>query len=385
MNPAILSSLSLGLMLSFAQPVSAQTKEDRTVQESITVLNEIMSIPDTGIPLSMFKDSEAVAIIPKVIKGSFVIGARHGDGVLLVRDGTGNWHAPMFISLTGGNIGWQIGVQSTDVVLVFKTQKSVQGLLSGHFTLGADAAVAAGPVGRQAAAATDTRLGAEIYSYSRSRGLFAGVSFDGSVIKVNAMANASYYRPQTVGGSVVIPAAAQQLATQVIHYAETGNKQIQAFGQNPQLASTSNANPQMQPASSPPVQPTPHFTASPQVSSAPFQHQQALAAQHSKAEAEHVRDELAKLAPELYELLDPAWQRYLALPAEVFQGNGHPTKEQLSACIGRFAAVRTDPRYAALANHPEFQSTYGLLQHYALALTDSQPQLNLPAPPGMGQ
>ncbi len=205
------------------------------MRESFVVLNEIMAIPVNGIPLNMLSDAQAVAIIPNVIKGSFVIGARHGNGVVMIRDENGGWHAPVFISLTGGNIGWQVGVQATDVVLVFKTRKSVEGLLTGRMTLGADAAVAAGPVGRQAAAATDSGLGAQIYSYSRSRGLFAGVSFDGSVIRTDTIANAAYYRAATPGGPVIIPAAAQQLGDLVIRYTQNNvvTNQVPVANQTP--------------------------------------------------------------------------------------------------------------------------------------------------------
>lgn len=324
----------------------AQVKEEAIVRNSIAVFNEIMEIPAQAIPKSMLNDAYGVAIIPSVIKGSFVVGARYGTGVLLVRDQQGGWHAPVFITLTGGNIGWQVGVQATDVVLVFKTQQSVNGLLSGKFTIGADAAAAAGPVGRQASASTDGRLSAEIYSYSRSRGLFAGVSIDGSVIQVDSIDNATYYRPATPTGPVVVPASAQQLVARV----------TQVTGVLP-------------------TQPAPAETA------APTLNQPLLAQQHSKEEVEHLRDELARFAPELFELLDPSWQQYLALPSQVFQNNGHPSPEVMQQCLVRYDAVRSDPRYANLANRPEFQSTYGLLKHYIQAMSATEAKLNLPPPP----
>jgi hypothetical protein len=269
----------------------------------------------------------------------------------MVRDVNGGWHAPVFISLTGGNIGWQIGVQSTDVVLVFKTRKSVEGLLSGRMTLGADAAVAAGPVGRQAAAATDTNLGAQIYSYSRSRGLFAGVSFDGSVIRLDQIRNATYYRAATPGGPVIVPPNAEQLAMQVIRF--TGNATQGATQVPIQQAST-------------------------------VRGQQILAQQHSMQEVDHLRDQLARLAPEMYELLDVNWQQFLGLPAQIFQGHGHPDPAILNQCLANYEIVRTDPRYASLANQPEFQSTYGLLKHYIQVLSNNEQRLNLPAPPTSG-
>ena len=349
-------SLSLVLLLAPAQILPGQimgpAKEDRIIAEASAVFTEIMEIPAKRIPRRMLQDAAGVAIIPNVIKGGFVIGARFGTGVILIRDPKGGWHAPVFIKLTGGNIGWQAGVQSTDVILVFKTPQSVQGLLSGKLTLGADASVAAGPIGRQAAAATDGQLSAEIFSYSRSRGLFLGVSLDGSVIQVDTMANAEYYRSPAPGAPVVVPEAAKQLVQQVVPYTDTTVAQAPAQTVPAVPASTQLA----------PVQPV-------------------LAQQYAKPETEHVRDELAKFAPELYEILDPSWQSYLALPAGVFQASGHPSLAALKTSLARFDTVRTDPKYATLANQPKFQSTYGLPKHYIAELSDSRTTMNLPLPP----
>src|SRR5208337_2824100 len=152
--------------------------------------------PLRGLPPAMVHDAQAVAIIPDVIKAGFVIGGRHGRGIVVVRQPDGSWSNPLFVSLTGGSIGWQIGVQSTDVVLVFKTRNSLDRIIKGKgkLTLGADAAVAAGPVGRQAEADTDGQLKAEIYSYSRSRGLFVGLSLEGAGLLVDQDTNESFYR-----------------------------------------------------------------------------------------------------------------------------------------------------------------------------------------------
>jgi hypothetical protein len=130
---------------------------------------------------------------------------------------------PVFISLTGGNIGWQIGLQSTDLILVFKTRKGIDGILDGKLTLGADAAAAAGPVGRQAAAATDGRLKVEIYSYSRSRGLFAGVSVDGSILRVESDLNMAFYGSGEITEDFQVPEAAVQLVQMVASYCEPAN------------------------------------------------------------------------------------------------------------------------------------------------------------------
>jgi len=215
-SQALLLPLLLGLL--FAPTAFGQGKEEEAVRASIEVLQEIMTVPAEKIPQRMLAGAEGVAIIPKVIKGGFIIGARHGNGTLLIRDENRGWHAPVFVSLTGGSIGWQVGVQSTDVILVFKTKKSVQGILSGKFTLGVDAAAAAGPVGRQASAATDIQLKAEVYSYARSRGLFLGASFDGSMLKVDGMANSSYYRSAVPGQPIQVPSSAIQLTQLVAQY-----------------------------------------------------------------------------------------------------------------------------------------------------------------------
>ncbi len=211
--------LTLAWQSGFAPNASAQLSEEQTIQMASAVLTETMSTPGSQIPQAMLADAHGVAIIPNVIKGSFVVGARHGRGVLFIREADGAWHAPVFITLTGGNVGWQIGLQSSDIILVFKTQQSVQGILSGKLTLGADAAAAAGPVGRQTAMATDGRLQAEIYTYSRSRGLFAGVSIDGSVLRVDQAATSVYYQNAIPGQPMVIPPAAQQLTQAVAAYA----------------------------------------------------------------------------------------------------------------------------------------------------------------------
>jgi lipid-binding SYLF domain-containing protein len=157
------------------------------------VLDEIMATPEKGIPASLLADAQGIAIVPSVVKGGLGIGIRFGRGILLVRDETGKWRQPSFITLAGGSFGWQIGVQATDVILVFKTRKSVQTLLSGKLTLGADAAVTAGPVGRQAAAGADVTLRSAVFSYSRSRGLFLGLALDGTAIMIDDKANAAYY------------------------------------------------------------------------------------------------------------------------------------------------------------------------------------------------
>jgi lipid-binding SYLF domain-containing protein len=195
MKPIAISSALVTFVLAalLTTPLPAQIKEGAVVDESAGVLDEIMATPEKGIPASLLADAQGIAIVPSVVKGGLGIGIRFGRGILLVRDETGKWRQPSFITLAGGSFGWQIGVQATDVILVFKTRKSVQTLLSGKLTLGADAAVTAGPVGRQAAAGADVTLRSAVFSYSRSRGLFLGLALDGTAIMIDDKANAAYY------------------------------------------------------------------------------------------------------------------------------------------------------------------------------------------------
>jgi len=178
--------------------------ETKKVQQSVDVLKKIMQIPEKGIPPVLLRDARAIAIIPGVIKGAFIVGGRHGTGVLSVRGEDGRWSDPVFISITGGSVGWQVGGSSTDLILVFKKLDDVDKLLKGKFTLGADAAVAAGPVGRKAGAETDVKLDTGILSYSRSRGLFAGVSLEGAALLVDDDADAAYYGKSELAAADII-------------------------------------------------------------------------------------------------------------------------------------------------------------------------------------
>jgi lipid-binding SYLF domain-containing protein len=207
-----------------------QIQQADTVTSSEITLDQIMAVPARSIPEALLRNAEGIAIIPKLIKAGFVIGGRRGHGVVTVRTQDG-WSNPIFVTLTGGSIGWQAGIQSTDVILVFKTRKSVDGFLNGDkLTLTADAGLAVGPLGRQAAVGTDLKLNAEIYSYCRSRGLFAGVAVEGAVIRVDGNANAAYYqRPTTpadiiLGNGVVTPQSALQLRAKLAQY--TGVAQL---------------------------------------------------------------------------------------------------------------------------------------------------------------
>jgi len=188
-----------------------------TLEQATEVLNELETIKLKCIPPKLLEDAQAVAIIPRVIKGGFIIGGRVGHGVVLQRDDKGGWSQPLFVTIGGASLGFQVGLQSADVVLVFKKRDTLARLLEGKkkLTLGADISVAAGPVGREAAVATDGKLEAEIYSYSRARGLFAGVSLQGGVLAGNKDINEMYaadMRPETAKAFVDLVAKLNAMA-----------------------------------------------------------------------------------------------------------------------------------------------------------------------------
>jgi lipid-binding SYLF domain-containing protein len=177
-------------------PAMAAHAEDPPLvraQNAVRVLNDIEQAPDKAIPTDLLKEAHAIAVIPDLVKAGFIFGGRRGEGLISVKQPDGTWSNPSFITLTGASVGFQAGVSSTDVVLVFRTQRGVDSIVNGKFTIGADAAAAAGPVGRNASASTDGHLKAEIYSYSRSRGLFAGVALDGGVMRIDYDANVAVY------------------------------------------------------------------------------------------------------------------------------------------------------------------------------------------------
>lgn len=171
----------------------AASKTEKRMDAAIEVIQEFTRMPEQGIPPRIMNNAYGVAVIPGVIKIGMTWGARYGKGILVVRQEDGSWSNPAFITLGGGSFGLQIGAQSTDLVLVFKDRRSVEYIVDGKMTLGADASVAAGPVGRQTSASTDQRLAAEIYSYSRNRGLFAGMAIEGAWLSMDRVSNEQYY------------------------------------------------------------------------------------------------------------------------------------------------------------------------------------------------
>ncbi len=181
----------VGLVL--ALPATAATREEKRVGDAADVLDQLLRIPEQSVPPALLARAYAVAVIPRVVKVGFGLGVRRGKGIIVVRQDNNSWSNPAFITLTGGSIGWQVGAQSTDVVLVFKTRKGVANIANGKLTLGADASIAAGPVGRHTEVATDLRFEAEVVSYSRNRGLFAGVALEGSGVTMDRKANSAFY------------------------------------------------------------------------------------------------------------------------------------------------------------------------------------------------
>lgn len=182
-------------MLAMIITATAQgaSREEQRVGDAADVLTQLVRIPEKSIPPSLLSRAYAVAVIPNVVKAAFGIGARRGKGIIVIRQDDNSWSNPAFINLTAGSIGWQIGAQSTDIILVFKTRKGVDGIENGKLTLGAEASIAAGPVGRYTSVATDIQFQSEVYSYSRSRGLFAGVALEGASITMDRKSNVAFY------------------------------------------------------------------------------------------------------------------------------------------------------------------------------------------------
>jgi lipid-binding SYLF domain-containing protein len=193
------------LTLGGSQLRAGPAEETATVDSAVEVVKSFSEIPLTCIPPALLHDARGVAIIPHVVKAGFLIDRRFGRGVVLIRQPDGSWSNPEFVTLDGGGFGLQAGIQSTDLVLVFKTRHSVNRMLEGKLTLGSDVSVAAGPLGREAEMGTDGRLLPEVCSYSRSRGLFVGASLEGVRLQVDGRANEAFYgvhdcRPEDVLG-----------------------------------------------------------------------------------------------------------------------------------------------------------------------------------------
>lgn len=194
--PRRLARLGVLLLVSLAATQAfAGTEQDDRAVNATRVLTDIQRIPEESIPDRLLDEGKAIIVIPDSLKVGLLFGGRSGHGLMSVKNPDGTWSQPVFVKLTGGSVGFQAGVQSSDIVLVFRNDRSLNNIVNGKVTLGADAGVAAGPVGRNASAATDGQLKAEIWSWSRARGLFAGIALDGAVLSIDDDANVAAYGP----------------------------------------------------------------------------------------------------------------------------------------------------------------------------------------------
>jgi lipid-binding SYLF domain-containing protein len=205
-----------------------ESKATDRVQAGADVLNQIESAPDSGIPREILSKAECVAVVPSLLKGGFIVGAKYGRGLASCRTPKG-WSAPAFFMTTGGSVGFQIGGQAVDLVMLIMNNDGMQHLLSSQFALGADASVAAGPVGRHAEGNTDWKMRAQVLTYSRARGVFAGVSLNGAVIKQDKDATREFYGHMVtfkaaLTGEVDPPPAANPFLTTLANWAQDAAK-----------------------------------------------------------------------------------------------------------------------------------------------------------------
>lgn len=259
------TSIALITLLAMSGWAAASERRDsdmERLQSATTVLSQIMSAPDKGIPDSIMSGAKCIAVMPSMLKASFILGANYGKGVATCRTATG-WSAPAFFKLTGGSFGFQAGGQASDLVLIVRTDDGMQYLLQSKFKLGADASAAAGPVGRDAQAMTDLTLRAQVLTYSRSRGLFLGVSLSGGVIKQDQADTTAFYGKDwtyysVLNGKVPPPKDAEAFLTTVEKYAPTPR---------PMVSPTPTASPSAEMTT--PAEPTTASASQPAPSSAP--------------------------------------------------------------------------------------------------------------------
>ena len=274
MKTIALALLSLMATAGFAQSGVRSADIDR-IQSASTILMQIMTAPDSKIPDSIMDGAKCIAIVPSMLKASFIFGANYGKGVATCRTTTG-WSTPVFFRVEGGSFGFQAGGQASDLVLVVRTTDGMQHLLQSKFKLGADASAAAGPVGRDAQAATDLTMRAQILTYSRSRGLFAGVSVSGAVVHQDDTATHAFYGQDwtfysLLNGQVPVPPDAENFVKTMEHYAPTRRAAVQpaaaAPTSTPEPAPA--AAPDAAPAVAPAVAPAPSTPVEPSAAAKP--------------------------------------------------------------------------------------------------------------------
>jgi lipid-binding SYLF domain-containing protein len=334
----LLAIVLLATVRAEGQFLAPPAAPDQIVVDATNVLSQSVAMT-SGLPQKMLTGAQGVAIVPSMVRGAFVVGVQHGRGVLLVRGADGAWQPPRIISITGGSLGYQVGVQSTDLILIFRTPQSVANVMRGTLKVGVDASAAAGPVGRQASAATDLPMQTEILSYSRARGAFVGASIDGTSISFDQATDAAYYQPPGT-----VPASATQLV-QLLSTLSTGGSPVASSTTAP-IAATS-------PASVP----------------------------QSPNAVEAARQQLDASSRQLAANLDDQWKKYLALPPEVYIPNHMPSIEAIEQAINRYESVSRQPQYAKLAKQPAFQATLKGLWKLGELQQGGQQKLRLPPPP----
>ena len=227
MKKALLLTLLVSLC-SFSFAADEETKAAERVQAAADVLNDIQGAPDKGIPQEVLSSAECVAVVPSMLKAGFIVGAKYGRGLASCRTEKG-WSAPAFFVVTGGSFGFQIGGQAVDLVMLIMNKDGMKHLLSSEFALGADASVAAGPVGRHAEGNTDWKMRAEVLTYSRARGLFAGISLNGAQIKQDKDSTREFYGRMvpfrtSLTGEIEPPAGANAFLTSLAQWAQAAAK-----------------------------------------------------------------------------------------------------------------------------------------------------------------
>lgn len=221
--PGIKAAVILCAGLFLSTTVTAQDKEQKKIEAATTVLSDFSKMKES-IPSELLAITEGIIVVPKLINAGFVIGGKHGKGVAMVKKADGSWSNPVFVTITGGSVGAQIGVQAVDLILVFKNSKSLTDIKKSSFTLGGDLSVAAGPVGRSSTANTDYKLEAEVYSYSRSKGLFAGITLNGASLAVDAQANTNFYGEDMTANTIFNASASSAAAVKTLKSTLVGMK-----------------------------------------------------------------------------------------------------------------------------------------------------------------
>ena len=248
----VIAALAAALV---APAAAAVTREEATLQNALLVLREMQAMPDTQIPDMLLARAEGIVILPANVKVGLVFGARFGNGVMLVRNADRSWSNPVFVSTGGGSWGLQAGGQVADIVLVLTTLKSIEGITDGKLTLGADASVAAGPVGRTAMASTSLTFDSEVYAYSKAKGLFAGVSLEGNGIFIGKRANRHFYdtdsATEILSSKAAAPAPAGELVTEVQRLTGVAGERVVSSQDEPKAKAERPVEPKTYPMADP--------------------------------------------------------------------------------------------------------------------------------------